>query len=66
MTTTTMATTTTTMATTTTTMATTTTTTRQPGDVPRSIAKCDNGGHATLGFKNRGECVRFFAGTGGG
>ena len=56
--------TTTTMATTTTTMA-TTTTTRQPGDVPRNTARCDNGSYATLGFKNRGECVRFFAGGGG-
>ncbi len=62
-TTTTMATTTTTMATTTTTMATTTTTTRQPGDVPRNTAQCHNGGHATLGFKNQGDCVRFYAAT---
>ena len=64
-TTTTMSTTTTTMGTTTTTLGTTTTTTRQPGDVPRSTAQCHNGGHATLGFKNPGECVRFYAAAGG-
>ena len=52
--------------TTTTTMATTTTTTRQPGDVPRNTAQCHNGGHAILGFKNPGDCVRFYAVRGGG
>ena len=62
-TTTTEATTTTTEATTTTTQATTTTTTTvaQPGEVPASKERCEDGGYARLGFKTQGQCTKAVA-----